>query len=373
MNNLYRIRLTAKTIFTFLVSITAIFSILSIMASQSGNKDKVAILTWWGYLSDQHAIKQLELKCNTKIEVREYMTIEDLIGITSKFEYDIYIYPWGYHDNIKKNLPSSDADLSRFSHEYTPEIRSRFQRADMPKNTVIFQEAVRMFLYDSNIFNDLQALNPKEMIQASDFGAVYFMNEIKQMNWFLSQIGENNLSDNWRYLYESFLANKNWHPVVTKGIYFSNFIPEYLNNNILIGLIDSGELLNPNINWEKTNKLLSNRSLEFGIHKRLSQISTDVLSVRSDEPEDVCVAKEMSSRDFLNWVTETSFYFNPYGDIPNNINPSFVKFAEQYYEMADQLILLDEHLTSYEVPDIAKSIWSSIKKCTNEKLCTDSF
>ncbi len=357
--------------FTLLACI--IFLISTPLSNLSKNRKETKVLTWWGYLSNQKIIDSIAGKCKTKIIIEEYLTTEDLVGTSNNKYYDIYIYPWGYHDNIKKNLPDSDADLSRFSLDYTPEIRSRFQRADIPKNTVIFQEAVRMFLYDSNIFNNLQVLNPKEMIQASEFGAVYFMNEIKQMNWFLSQIGENNLSDNWRYLYESFLANKNWHPVVTKGIYFSNFIPEYLNSNILIGLIDSGELLNPNIDWGKTNTLHSNRSLEFGIHKRLSQISTDVLSVRSDEPEDVCVAKEMSSRDFLNWVTETSFYFNPYGDIPNNINPNFVKFAEQYYEMADQLIWLDEHLTSYEVPDIAKSIWSSIKKCTNEKSCTDSF
>lgn len=358
-------------VLSILLFMSIILSVYIISANANSNSNQMKILTWWGYLSDKQKLSEIESKCDVNIEVTEFMNVDDMMAMASVQNYDLYIYPWGYHMDLQEDLPPSNIDLTDITENYHPKIKEHYISSNMPQNTLFFQHAVRMFVYDNKYFPELRDITAESIINASQHGKVFLMNEVKQMDWLLKQMQNSNIDDNWNYLYGLIQKNQLSESRETIGFEFSNFGQDYINNNLLLGFLDSGEVLNPNLNWDITQENGDIKKLAFGFHPELSQVSSDVISVNNDNPKAECLAREMGSRQFLEWISEENYYFSPFEGASKKLSPELQAFSRNFYAVSDKMVWLDELLFEDSPNQHAYDTWKKIRKCRESKQCNN--
>jgi hypothetical protein len=354
-----------KSLMILVLSTSFLAVLINKPVTVTSEKNIVKILTWWGYLSNQKKLEAIEHKCQTNLEVIEYLSIEDLLSLSKINKYDIYIYPLAYKKNIDKYLIKPAPDISNISLSYLPTIRDRYTASKLESNTVFFQDSVSIYIHNKLFIDDIKELKIKNLFNYAKYGKVYLQNEFKQIDWLLSQsdIPKNKIWDNFYTL----LFKQYTEGAYNSGFEFSNFINDYLDENLVLGYLDSGEALNPNINWNTINK---QGNIQFSFHSTLSHISSDVLSINSHSKEAICVAQKMGSKEFLSWVSKENYYFNPYGDIPKKLSPRLKAFSESYYKNANKIPWLDlesSHATNN--PDSERK-WAAYSECYHNRDCS---
>lgn len=351
----------------FIVFLAGIFSIHKLTANSNSNENQIKILTWWGYLSDKQKISEIEIQCGVNLDITEYTTVEDLVAMSNVNSYDIYIYPWGYNLDIKENLPPSNSNLTDLTNDYHPNIKEKYNNSNIPENTLFFQHAVSMFVYNQDYFPTFSEITLDDIFDASKNGKVFLMNEPKQVDWLLSSRNTSSNDTLWNQLYASVKESKRQGKYNEAGFEFSNFGQDYINENLLIGYLDSGEILNPNLDWNpNTNKKIN---LKFDFHNTMSHVSSDVISLNSNKPKAECLARKLGSRDFLKWISEENYYFSPYHDIPNGLSPDLISLSNKFYENLNNLAWIDDLLFNHEPSKHALNTWKKIRKCQDLDKC----
>lgn len=289
------------------------------------NDSSAQILSWWGYFSDTNKLKELEEICNSNIVVTEYHNTSELLALVKQYTYDIYIYPWGYHPEISLVLPKSEVDLSDLTSNYHPAFKDRLSFSNLPKNTLFFLDAVAMFLFDKHIFRDFEKYTFKEIITLAKEKCIYLPKETKQNKWLIESL---NRHGNAKFNLEE-LTKEN-------KIYFSDLTDEIIDNNLAICHFDSGEILN--IDHNLINKY---PNLTFGIHPELSYTSSDVISLRSEKDSAITLARHIGNIEFLNWLSESSLYLNPYGTLSHSTPDEIQNAAHWLYSNPHEKIWID--------------------------------
>lgn len=329
------------------------------------------ILTWWGYLDNSAKLKQLNRMCDTQVEIQEYLSVDELQELALEDSYDLYIYPWGYHREMQRHLKDPGPDISNLTTGYHPIIKDQYAISQIPKDSVFFQHAVRAFVYDKNLVPKLSDATPEDILNLYDKGNLFLMNEIKQLDWLLKKMRLGTEQDNWQDFYHRVKNSIPWYKQGEKGIYFSNFVPKYLNNHLALGFIDSAEFINPNIDWNSINTDLSGKKIAFGIHPTLSQVSSDVLTLKSQKEPHLCIAKVLGSREFLRWIAEENYYYSPFEENISSINDEFKDFYTSFYEKVDTLFWVDDTVNETLPSPGAYKIWNIIKECHQDASCED--
>lgn len=280
-----------------------------------GYSDSVRVLSWWGYLDNRNQLDLLSVQCNTPIDVKDYMDVEELQDFAAKDYYDIYIYPWSYHKTIASDLPFDGPDMTTLTADYHPAILEQYHAHNMPKDSLFFQHATLGFVYDKRRVPDLTQLTTDTLFELASDGHVYLMDEIKHLNDLLQPTSEESTAlDNWIRLYQMIHSRLQWHQANSMGFYFTNYTSKMLNRHLVLGVIDSGELINPHIDWSAVTQGQPDKQLGFGIHPKLSQVNSDILALKTHAEAAVCVAKAMGSREFLRQISRENYYFSPFAD-----------------------------------------------------------
>jgi hypothetical protein len=351
------------------LALALILSTWTLHSLETKQDSTTTVLSWWGYLNDATKIQQINLTCNTDIQVTEYFNVDELKLMAQEKPFDLYIYPWGYHMNIEQYFSDEGPRINEFVEGYHNSIKQHYLKSKMPTDTVFFQHAVRMFVYNKKYVEGIDQLIPEDILELSNQGRVYLMDEIKQLDWLIKQFKKGTPQDNWVMLYRQIRARQSWHQANNIGLRFSNFAPSYLDEGLILGFLDSGEILNPNIDWNAISKGNIQKHLDFGIHPSLSQITSDVLAIKSYNSSDLCVAREMASRRFLKWVSEENYYFSPFEEGVDNIPEQFKHLAHEFYEQAHELAWIDDDLFTDPPSPQAERIWGIIKACQKKVNC----
>ena len=335
------------------------------------NSPKVRILSWWGYLENDQHIAELSAQCNTPIEIKEYMSLEELPKKAAGNVYDIYIYPWGYHESVQPYLPPEGPDITALTAGYHPDIRARYQSHKMPKDSLFFQHAALAYVYDTKLVPDLSALNAERLFALAEAGHVYLMDEFKHLHDILAHSEPTQAVDNWHRLYQSVQQQRQWRQGTDVGFYFSNLISGMLNPNLVLGVIDSGELINPNVDWGSVTGDNPDKRLGFGLHPKISQVNSDIIAVKTHDEAAVCVAKAMGSREFLRKISNENFYFSPFEESIAGLSQQTAKVHQDFYQHADSLQWTDDrHNTQTPNPE-AFSVLERIRQCRDHAQCDD--
>lgn len=355
--------------------ILALFALLIVWTiadiSNTRNKKQTQILSWWGYLDNSAKLQQLNKMCDTQVIVQEYMDVDELQELASADSYDIYIYPWGYHREMQQHLEEPGPDISHLTTGYHPVIKDQYALSQIPKDSVFFQHAVRAFVYDKNLVPELSNATPEDILNLYDKGNLFLMNEIKQLDWLLKKKRTGSEQDNWQDFYHRVINSLPWYKQGEKGIYFSNFAPKYVNDHLALGFVDSAEFINPNIDWSTINTAESGKKIAFGIHPTLSQVSSDVLTLKSQKASHLCIANVLGSREFLHQIAEENFYYSPFEESINSIGDEFKAFYASFYDKVDTLFWVDDTVNETLPSPGAYKIWNIIKDCHQDANCDE--
>jgi hypothetical protein len=362
-------QLSIVTTIFILITSALMLTMYKTLANPEEYDKPTRILTWWGYLSDQKKIEEIENICGTQIKVTEYFNVDELQNQASISTHDIYIYPWGYHPDIQQYLKQEGPKINGVVTNYHHAIKSQYEKAKIPKDTVYFQLAVSMFVYDKSHIPDLDDITAEDIVDFANVGKVFLMDELKQMDWLIKQYKTGTLIENWISLYQKFRARQSWNQANNAGLHFANFASDHLDENLILGNLYSGEFINPNIDWSTLSKPGKPKTLGFGVHPSLSQAASDVLAIKSYDSKDLCVAQEMASRRFLKWISEENFYFSPFEETIDSIPEQFQHLTQEFYDKADKIVWIDDALVSDPPSPEAELIWNIIKACQNDANC----
>ena len=335
-----------------------------------GNNKSVSIISWWGYLDNEQQMAKLEAQCKTEITVKEYTSLVEFPTLVADKTYDIYIYPLGYHKTVEPNLPPEGPDLTALTAGYHPTILKQYQAHNMPKDSLFFQHASLAYVYDKHVLPDLSKLTIDSLFALADQGHVYLMDEIKQLNTLLKQSQTGSALDTWIKLHRKVQQQSQWPQGTGAGFYFSNFISKILNPNLVLGVIDSGELINPHLDWRSVTQGNPNKTLAFGLHPQLSQVNSDIIAVKTHKKAAVCVAKAMGSREFLRQISNENFYFSPFkDDLSVELSTATAQIHQDFYNYASTLSWTDDQLNDDLINPEAYNILESIRQCQDDGLC----
>ena len=351
--------------------------------ANSTKETSVRIVSWWSYLESESKRSELENLCNTKIELTEFYDIHSYEENLQIAEYDIYIYPGSFFKRFPEHLPLTDGpNLTDLTHSYYGAIKKRYDQAELPKNTLFFQDGVNVFVYDKDLLPSIETLTAVDILQLYEKGAVVLADEPLQLDYLFRQEGTD--PDRlWSTLHNNFQTdsfNRQTYLKEPSRIVFSSAGTSTMREDLVLGYMDSGELINPNLRWDTLkNPDGGQKNIAFGIHPKFSPITTDLLTVRGGNPAAECLAREMGSQPFLNWITQTNFYFSPYGDIPHT-GKAGEEIGREYLANVDSLAWYGANLGEITYPsaqamemDISMSKAQDHRAAANENTTTKTI
>lgn len=299
----------------FLDTIRIILFSLTINVSYGASDlETINILTWWGYLNYSKLITTAENTCHVKISYDEYFSNDEFLRRWEgeKDNYDIIIFSDTIYNAIKNKIPPvKSSTLWKQSLLYNPVIKSRYKKRKYPNNMVYFIHAMTGFLW-----------NPKNISLSSSDSLISIFN--KATNNHVVIIDD---SVEAKKLIESSLLEQSKDKDILNVTNFKRLIQNadvYITNNysqiykkpkFAFSFTWSGEAV--------VDIMESNKKYEFLIHPKLSYISSDLLAQTSNKQSALCVAKVLTTKKAMSIIQNNDFYFSPYTDYTDVINPIF--------------------------------------------------
>jgi hypothetical protein len=314
----------------------------------------VSILTWWGYL-DTPEIKQLSNACQVNIQLTEIYSSEQFIqSFKEQRPYDISIYPADLYPNYKQAFPELGKTITQITKEYHPKIKAQYNQQAFSEDTLYFQHAVMLFL--SNKAIDQKTFDLEHLFEGANQGRVILPNSFELIDRLLEQGNPTVASQYWDKLKIA---------VQNGSIELSDFGTSVYGKDFSLAYQVSGELLNPNITWPSTKDNDGNLSHpEISLHPKYSFVASDILSLNSHSQTAYCIATHLASQEFLKHISNTNFYFSPFGDSPEALTTNSPEL--DFFGVADQLFwLAPKHRNNYS-PKAVKA-WEAIQSTINNQ------
>jgi hypothetical protein len=82
---------------------------------------------------------------------------------------------------------------------------------------------------------------------------------------------------------------------------------------------------------EALSKANQNKKLHFLLHKDLSHVSMDLISLTSRSIAAKCVAQKIGGKAFADSIAKEAFYFSPYGAVPSE-NQSYNNLQTDFFQ-----------------------------------------
>ncbi len=227
--------------------------------------------------------------------------------------YDIIIYSDTVSSAIKSQISRSQSpDLRSIVDNYEKNIKSKFLAEDYAKNTVIFQMSMTGILFNNQNLRILPSDPLRKAFQGSDGKIVVLLDDHVEIQTLLRKVDCAEIPVKCSKEKDVFFpSEKSLRSLVGKSkVSITNDVARLVDHpEFAFAYMWSGEAL---------AKLDTHSSLSFIIHDQLSHVSMDLMSVLRKDPKAECVARELGSREFLESVARSTFYFSPYGEIKSS-------------------------------------------------------
>lgn len=273
----------------------------------------VNILTWWGYLDPPWVKPLIEQTCHVKLSYDEYYMTDEFLRRWDDYKnnYDIVIFYDVMYNSIKNDLEGkSKHNLSAQAKDYYPAIRDHFYQQHFLNNTAYLFPGIPGILWNPK---NIQ-INPTDNLyqifhKAGDHIAILLDDAISANALF-----------NTYHDFDPFALNKIRQ---NTRLYIANAYDNLVNNeNFAFAFSDSGVALQ--------EVALSHGNLVFTTLPAFLFNSSDLIAQLNDEPSTTCVADLLSSRSFLNRLQKDTYFFSPYGDIPQTGDKAYLDAYRQY-------------------------------------------
>ena len=343
-----------KHLITFIKIITAcLFIFLSSAAQSATTTAPVNILTWWGYLTSPWVHEMIMNKCHTNISYDEYYTNDEFIRRFREHNtrYDIVIFPNIDYQMFTKELTKNDSKLYENANGYEKNVKANYDKQQYAHNVVYFQLNIEGFLWNPNVIN------------LSDKDSIFTL---------FKKAGTHTvvMIDDPMFVY--YLLNKNVDHIdmAAELKKFENLTKNsklFLTNelNDIYGRPDFAFAYTwPGIAiYAMENKY---KNYHYLIHPELSLVSADLLATMNNNPQTVCVANVMASKEFLTKMQNDALYISPYKDLDGTSNPVMKNFVESFFVALPELRWQNSRVNEADF-DSMDQAWKYFKLKFNNK------
>ena len=299
----------------------AIFFFLFTFSTISFSKVEVNIITWWGYFFED-LLEEVESKCDAKIYFDEYYSNPEFLRRVKKNSYDIAVFSDTVYSTFSKTVSSSGINIQKGRvSKYKPVIRDLYLNGKHGVDTTIFQISSTGFLWNpKNISIDTDD-SIGEIFRKAKNKTVVLLDENVEISTLLSRLAGGIQGNKLRFPSISTIKSLIWGINVVVS---NNLGTIFLKPDFAFAYTWSGEAY----------RIVSKHNLlKYTIHPNLSHWSKDVLTLISQKKESACVAKELSSKSYLNKLVERTYYFSPYLVTKDEAN-----MGDDYFEIEKDLL-----------------------------------
>lgn len=303
--------------------LSAILAMICSSILLASNKPKsVNVLTWWGYLDDPKISALVKEKCGANISFDEYYSNDEFFN---RFEenpnqYDIIIFSQIMYGVIGKQIASNNSILNTLSGGYVNFIKTHYKNNQFPNNVAYFTMSVMGFLWNPvNI-----ELSPNDnVIDAFKKGGsndVVLIDDPMEVNNVM-KLAFNDKSN------LPILSVENMRKMTQDtNVYITDdYSKIYDSKNFAFSYLWSGDAF---YDMQKQNY-----KYKFLVNQKSSYICPDLIAQLKDNTTTACVAKVLGSRQVLNIVQNSDYYFSPYGDSSEINDKEFQSFYTSLFNM----------------------------------------
>ncbi len=276
----------------------------------SAEKEKVNILSWWGYLSAD-GIKSVEKKCNVELYVDEYYSNSEFLRRWDENPktHKLVIFSNTIFNVVKEKLNHSNIP-GLINSPYHPLVAEKVKNIEFNKNTRILTLAFTGIMWNKKNININDGLSLENMLDLAKSKIVVVLDDATEGLEIL---------ENLKFFQANNSADKNRAKVVIANevdslVMQPNFAFSY---HWLGGLITA----------------MKDLQSDFGlmVHPKLSHVTADLISIMNSDKASVCVYNQIASPEFLSRLQKTFFYFSPYGGINKDDNKHLVALYNNYF------------------------------------------
>ena len=322
----------------------AIAFLIVVFAQPTFSEETVNIITWWDYI-DPDIVQSVETQCNAKVSIDEYYSDPEFLRRIDGQQYDIAIYSDTVYGKFTKSVQSSQKDLqSEFVPQYLESVQENFQLGHYRSDTVYYQLSITGLLWNPRLILLSKDDTVEAVFEKAKGKTVVMLDEHVEVLYLLSKknvSGEADLSSisGVSNLFNGVNIN------VTNAL--ANLTTK---DDFAFAFTWSGEAI------EHINSV--SPDFRFLVHPTLSHVSKDLLTLISDSDIAECVARNLSSKEHLNRLTQTYFYFSPYENDSEN-TAAYNVMNVSFKDSIDKLESLARITPAqYEILDIE---WQKLK------------
>jgi spermidine/putrescine-binding protein len=287
-----------------------ILVLLITSSAWSAEKEKVNILSWWGYLSAE-GIKSVEKKCNVELYVDEYYSSSEFLRRWDENPkaHELVIFSNTIFNSIKQKLNHSNIP-NLIKTPYHPLVAEKVKNIGFDRNTRLLTLAFTGFMWNKKNINIHEGLSLESMLELAKGKIVVVLDDANEGLEIL---------ENLKFFQANKSADKNRAKVVIANEIDSLVMqPTFaFSYHWLGGLINS----------------IKDTHADFGlmVHPKLSHVTADLISIMNSDRASVCVYNQISGAEFLSKLQKTSFYFSPYGGVNKEDNKHLVALYNNYF------------------------------------------
>ena len=333
----------------FLFLLIIIFFPITGVADQSST---VNVLVWFGYLNSPWISKMVKDDCNVDLSYDEFNSNSDFLRRlkAQNSNYDIIIFSDTVFSAVNHNIALNKSDLWKQSFGYNKYIRQEYIKSKFPKNVVYFMQSLTGFDWNPDTISLSSNDSISTIFRKAKTNSVIMIDDPEEVEMLL-QLSNANMEASGNASKETFTLDNFKKLTQNAKIYISNQSNQIFNRkDFAFAYQWSGASL-----FERN----ANITHRFLIEPQLSYVSSDLLANLNNKPSTVCVAKLLSSKEFLSRLQNESYYFSPYGDI-GHVPPG--EYRDMYTQFLKELPHL-KWIKSYSLSDF-ESIdqkWKLIK------------
>ncbi len=353
--NSFLFKLKNKSSFLSLIAICVIlWSSYTAINSFAQTSSTVKVLNWWGFI-EPGKMKTISKECNTAIEVTEMQSAYHfIVTFEARQPFDISVYPRDLYPDYKQAFPKPGPDISDIATNYHPAIKQRYLAQGFTSDTLYFDIASMILVYNKDHITNPNDLTLDDILKLAEQGRVVLPNSFEMIHQMLRLDSEKSTDQRWEQIYDL---------VINHNLQLSDFATTFYGSDFILAMHYSGEAMQPNVDWSLVEGT-DNTPITpgFSLHPQYSFNAGDVLSIRSHDPATLCVARKLSSHAFAKHLTDTSFYFSPFGDIPASFrDEERHAIGKHFFESIQQTSWLPaRHWVDYSPK--ALKIWKEIQE-----------
>ena len=353
-----------RLIYIFLASLffLANFSYASSNAinnNATNPENQVNILTWWGYLDwAKPLLKKIGKQCHAQISFDDYYSYNEFLNRVNNPNntYDILIFSDTVSQRFIKRIGIPSSKLYKLAQNYMPATRNHYYAMHYPHNVVYFEHAVMALVYNPKVIKINQDNNLFAIFKKAGNHIVVMVDDPVEANMLLTMAMTKNYKvsnklvpltlDSFKKLMHNtklIITNAPWHIIQ---------LPDFA-----LAFQWSGDAI---------TMVEKNPQLKLFIDPKTSYITSDMLAELNTQAATQCVARALSSKQFLKTEENHTFYISPYGGSSGSKNKLYQKSYKDIMAVFPDLPWI-RSVSTEKLSQIAET-WALIKlKITQEE------